>query len=138
MGMRKARVLPLPVRAEPRTSFPLRDTGRLFAWISVMSTKNAFLSPACVDGQNRQLQGRKIIPRFVCSDMGNSEKVLSPSGATYVKSGSVHPPDDGGFTHIFMHLLFQSFNSMLLRYLLRLCWFDNTLGRLFRPSRTPD
>ena len=65
-GIRNARVFPLPVRAAPSTSFPLSDTGILWAWMSVMFTKNAFFKP-----------------RFVFSDIGRSEKAFKPSGTSY-------------------------------------------------------
>lgn len=35
-GMRKARVLPEPVRAAPRTSLPVRRTGMDLAWTGVI------------------------------------------------------------------------------------------------------
>ena len=35
-GMRKARVLPEPVRAAPSTSLPVRRTGMDFAWTGVI------------------------------------------------------------------------------------------------------
>ena len=44
-GIRKHKVLPLPVRAAPRMSLPLSETGRLFACTSVISTKKAFFRP---------------------------------------------------------------------------------------------
>jgi len=44
-GIRKHNVLPLPVRAAPRTSVPFSETGKLFAWTSVISTKEAFFKP---------------------------------------------------------------------------------------------
>ena len=44
-GIRNARVFPLPVRAAPSTSLPFNDMGKLFAWISVISTNEAFLRP---------------------------------------------------------------------------------------------
>ena len=44
-GIRKHKVLPLPVRAAPRISLPLSETGRLFACTSVISTKEAFFRP---------------------------------------------------------------------------------------------
>ena len=43
--MRNASVFPLPVRAAPSTSLPLRDTGMLDAWISVILTKEHFFNP---------------------------------------------------------------------------------------------
>jgi hypothetical protein len=44
-GIRKHKVLPLPVRAAPRISLHLSETGRLFACTSVISTKKAFFRP---------------------------------------------------------------------------------------------
>jgi hypothetical protein len=44
-GIRKHKVLPLPVRAAPRISLPFSDTGRLLACTSAISTKKAFFRP---------------------------------------------------------------------------------------------
>ena len=45
--MRNARVFPLPVRAAPSTSFPFKETGKLFVCMSVMSTKKDRFKPSC-------------------------------------------------------------------------------------------
>ena len=79
-GMRKARVLPLPVLAAPNTSFPFSDTGRLLAWISVISTKKAFFRPADeLSMGSCQPEQHRHIPLFVKSDIGKSANALRSS-----------------------------------------------------------
>ena len=58
-GMRNARVFPLPVRAAPRTSLPLREVGMLLDWISVMSTKCARLRPSRTSVRRKNGDGKR-------------------------------------------------------------------------------
>ena len=82
--MIKAKVLPLPVFAAPRTSFPFNASGSAFFWISVSTVKCAFLSPSsqrlthqgqyrlesAVKGANRQI-ARRCFFRPLISDLDN-------------------------------------------------------------------
>ena len=55
-GMRKARVLPEPVRAAPRTSLPVRRTGMDFAWTGVIVVRPISESAREVDSERSRLE----------------------------------------------------------------------------------
>ncbi|KXT09511.1 hypothetical protein AC579_7187 [Pseudocercospora musae] len=55
-GMRNAKVLPLPVFAAPRTSFPFKASGMALAWMSVRLLKCAVFNPAFVGSE----RGRSV------------------------------------------------------------------------------
>ena len=55
-GMRKARVLPEPVRAAPRTSLPVRRTGIDFAWTGVIVVRPISESAREVDSERSRLE----------------------------------------------------------------------------------
>ena len=54
--MRKARVLPEPVRAAPRTSLPVRRTGMDFAWTGVIVVRPISESARVVDSERSRLE----------------------------------------------------------------------------------
>jgi hypothetical protein len=57
--MRKASVLPEPVRAEARMSDPLSESGIESDWIGVGDWKKAFLRPGA-KGRGRRVAGQRI------------------------------------------------------------------------------
>lgn len=68
-GIKKARVLPLPVLAAPKTSRLARASGRALRWISVSWVKPAFLRPS-----------------LVLSERGRSLKYFESPNASYINS----------------------------------------------------
>ena len=55
-GMRKASVLPEPVRAAPRTSLPARRTGMDFAWTGVIVLRPISESAREVDSERSRVE----------------------------------------------------------------------------------
>ena len=55
-GMRKARVLPEPVRAAPKTSLPVRRTGMDLAWTGVIVDKPISESARVVDSERSKVE----------------------------------------------------------------------------------
>jgi len=113
--MRKASVLPLPVRAAASTSLPFKETGILVAWISVMLTKNDFLSPKCGIRHDQS--------RSVTFSLYLSSRIRKLEDQKKLEDRLVAPdrPWDGVVfssaeiwkTHEFHHCTFQSLNLLL-------------------------
>lgn len=70
--MRNARVLPDPVRAAPRTSFPANSKGIDFAWTGVIVERPISFSAL-----------------FVCSDSSSVENGSRPGTLSYGTAGGI-------------------------------------------------
>ena len=83
--MRNEIVFPLPVRAAPSTSLPLRDTGMLDAWISVISTKDRFFSP----GKIVNIPGYRVSCNWILADRRMPASLPESGGSCKISDANV-------------------------------------------------